>query len=75
VEKKANKRIYALKVMKKDFLIKSNVVAHTIAEKEILRKIKHPFLIGLHYAFQTEGTHSNLRDTIEIFWRPFVHLI
>lgn len=55
VEKKANKRIYALKVMKKDFLIKSNVVAHTIAEKEILRKIKHPFLIGLHYAFQTEG--------------------
>lgn len=50
--------------MKKDFLIKSNVVAHTIAEKEILRKIKHPFLIGLHYAFQTEGKNSNLRDTI-----------
>ncbi len=42
--------------MRKDFLIKSKVVSHTIAEKEILRKIKHPFLIGLHYAFQTEGT-------------------
>ena len=26
----------------------------TIAEREILEKIKNPFIVGLHYAFQTD---------------------
>lgn len=55
VEKIDTGAIYAMKVLRKDFIIKSQAVENTIAEREILRKVRHPFLISLHYAFQTEG--------------------
>jgi serine/threonine protein kinase len=48
-----NKRYYAMKVLKKEFLKKQNQVAHTKTEREILEKITHPFVVKLHYAFQS----------------------
>jgi serine/threonine protein kinase len=54
VEKVDTGAVYAMKVIRKDVVIKSHAVENTIAEREILRKIRHPFLISLHYAFQTE---------------------
>jgi len=52
---KDNNRAYAMKVLRKDAIIKRNQVEHTKAEREILEEIKHPFLMGLHYAFQTDS--------------------
>jgi len=39
--------------MRKENIIAKNQVAHTRDEKSILQRIKHPFIVNLHYAFQT----------------------
>jgi len=46
--------IYAMKVLKKDFLIRTNNVETTKTERDVLRKVNHPFVVALHYAFQTD---------------------
>lgn len=52
-QKKDNKRIYAIKVLKKQEIIEQDQLEHTKAEKLILSHVNHPFLVGLEYAFQT----------------------
>jgi serine/threonine protein kinase len=42
-----------MKILKKEMLNKQNQVVHTKTEREILEKITHPFVVKLHYAFQT----------------------
>eukprot|EP01102_Stenamoeba_stenopodia_P008099 TRINITY_DN2301_c0_g1_i1.p1 TRINITY_DN2301_c0_g1~~TRINITY_DN2301_c0_g1_i1.p1 ORF type:complete len:415 (-),score=96.56 TRINITY_DN2301_c0_g1_i1:112-1356(-) len=54
VRKKDTGKIYAMKVLRKEAIVQRKQVAHTKAEKSILAKIQHPFIVGLHYAFQTE---------------------
>eukprot|EP01094_Clydonella_sp_ATCC50884_P003275 TRINITY_DN1252_c0_g1_i1.p1 TRINITY_DN1252_c0_g1~~TRINITY_DN1252_c0_g1_i1.p1 ORF type:complete len:424 (+),score=167.71 TRINITY_DN1252_c0_g1_i1:99-1274(+) len=54
VKEKESGEIYAMKVLRKDAIIARKQVAHTKAEKSILQKIKHPFIVNLNYAFQTE---------------------
>jgi len=49
----ATGQLYAMKVMRKDKIIELNQVEHTVAEREILQSIHHPFLVSLHYAFQS----------------------
>jgi tRNA A-37 threonylcarbamoyl transferase component Bud32 len=53
VRKKDTGEIYAMKALNKDVIEKENLIEHTMAEKSILQKIQHPFIVGLHYAFQT----------------------
>lgn len=53
VRKKDSKEIYAMKVLRKDMIIKENMVQHTRSENLILQKIKHPFIVNLRFAFQT----------------------
>ena len=45
---------YALKIIKKQHIIDSNQLEHTIAEKVILSCLTHPFLVSLKQAFQNE---------------------
>ena len=52
-QKKDNKRIYAIKVLKKQQIVELDQLEHTKAEKLILQHVNHPFLVGLEYAFQT----------------------
>jgi len=54
VRKKQQKEIYAMKILRKDMIVKENMVGHTKAEKDILQQIRHPFIVGLKYAFQTK---------------------
>lgn len=44
--------IYAMKVMRKDVIIKKNHVDYMRAERDILAKIVHPFVVPLRYSFQ-----------------------
>lgn len=41
-----------MKILKKQFIITSNQVDHTTAERNVLVKVEHPFLPKLYYAFQ-----------------------
>eukprot|EP00164_Ancoracysta_twista_P004427 GFYU01005975.1.p1 GENE.GFYU01005975.1~~GFYU01005975.1.p1 ORF type:complete len:352 (+),score=116.26 GFYU01005975.1:202-1257(+) len=54
VRMKDSGQIYAMKVLRKDAIIARNQVEHTKAERNILEAIQHPFIVNLHYAFQTE---------------------
>lgn len=53
VEKASNGKIYAMKVLKKEQLVKRKQIAHTQTERRVLQDISHPFIVSLRYAFQT----------------------
>jgi len=51
---KQDGRHYAIKVLRKAAIRKRNEARHIMAERNVLLKnVKHPFLVGLHYSFQT----------------------
>jgi len=64
VKKKDTGQIYAMKVLRKEAIIARKQVAHTRAEKNILQKIQHPFIVTLHYAFQTDDKLYMILDYI-----------
>ena len=53
VRYKARGTLHAMKVLKKDHIIKKNQVEHTKTERSVLGYIRHPFIVGLTMAFQT----------------------
>ena len=46
-------KVYAMKILKKRELVKRQQVSRTITERIILSNLRHPFIVALHYAFQT----------------------
>jgi len=48
------RKIYAMKVLKKHHLLKTNSVEYTLAERDILMKLRHPFIVQLFHTFQTK---------------------
>lgn len=54
VKHKGTGEILAMKVLKKDMIVKENMVAHTLSEKRILQMVEHPFIVTLRFAFQTK---------------------
>ncbi|GAB5364897.1 hypothetical protein AAMO2058_001009700 [Amorphochlora amoebiformis] len=55
VRHKSTNTIYALKSLKKAYLLKRKQVAHTQSERKILQKISCPFIVNLKFAFQTDN--------------------
>lgn len=53
VRKKDTTRIYAMKVIKKSYIIQHSEVTHTLAERTVLAKINNPFIIPLKFSFQS----------------------
>ena len=56
-ETKTTKKLYAIKVLKKEFIIENDEVESTKSEKRVFliaNKERHPFLLNLHACFQTE---------------------
>lgn len=54
VRQKKTGLIFAMKVLDKQQIISNKMITHTQAEKSILSEINHPFIVTLHYAFQTK---------------------
>merc|ERR1712000_148528 len=54
VRKKDTGAIYAMKLLSKKHIVLNNEVEHTKAERNILEKLNHPFLMNLVYSFQTD---------------------
>ena len=55
-EKKTNKQ-WAIKVLKKEFIIENDEIESTKSEKRVFlaaARERHPFLLDLHSCFQTE---------------------
>ena len=54
VQKKSTGDIYAMKVMKKDDMVRKNVVESVLVEKNFLSKAHNISVVKLYYAFQDE---------------------
>jgi ribosomal protein S6 kinase beta len=46
-------KVYAMKVLSKNTLVKHNQVNYTKMERNVMIKLRHPYIVSLHYAFQT----------------------
>jgi len=64
VRKKDNKQIYAMKILKKKFIVEQNQVTHTTTERNVMVKLEHPFLTKLHFAFQDDKSLYFVMDFI-----------
>ena len=53
VRHEKSQAIYAMKMLRKENVVKRNQVQHTKTERNVLEAVSHPFIVGLHYAFQT----------------------
>ncbi|KAL7720676.1 Protein kinase C [Entamoeba marina] len=47
---------FALKMVEKKRVVEMEEIEHMMTERNILKRVKHPFLVNLYYSFQT-GTH------------------
>jgi serine/threonine protein kinase len=45
--------VFAMKVLAKTDIVRRKQVEHTTTERRVLAYAKHPFIVQLHYAFQT----------------------
>jgi serine/threonine protein kinase len=54
VRKKDNSKVFAMKILSKSYIVKRKQVEHTRTERKVLAVVSHPFIVSLHYAFQTK---------------------
>ena len=71
VRYKATGEIFAMKMLSKQHILEHGEVEHTMAERNILQKLHHPFLMNLHYSFQTDDKLYLILDFVnggELFY-------
>uniref|UniRef100_A0A7N6A5Z7 Serine/threonine-protein kinase sgk-1 n=1 Tax=Anabas testudineus TaxID=64144 RepID=A0A7N6A5Z7_ANATE len=63
---------YAVKVLQKQMIVKRKEQKHVMVERSVLQKaLLHPFLVGLHFSFQTPNTLFFVLDYVnggELFY-------
>lgn len=64
VQKLETQEIFAMKVMRKDKIMEKNQGDYMKAERDILTKIVHPFIVQLRYSFQTKSKLYLILDFI-----------
>jgi hypothetical protein len=85
VRHKASQEIFAMKVFDKHQLVKQGQVPYTRVERDIMTRVRHPFLVDLKFCFQTptKVRRSSLtlyRVVVLIWWdrvtvRAFVAVV
>lgn len=53
VQKKGSENFLAMKTLKKDMVLRKNQAEHTKVERIILEHVDSPFIVKLHFAFQS----------------------
>ncbi|KAL4435092.1 hypothetical protein ABPG74_003585 [Tetrahymena malaccensis] len=53
VQQNSTEELFAMKMLKKVSLIMKRQLKYAVTECNILKRCKNPFVVGLHYAFQT----------------------
>lgn len=53
VKKIDSGQLYAMKVLSKEKIFGKNLTSYAMTERKVLSQVKHPFMVSLHYAFQT----------------------
>lgn len=47
-------KVYAMKSIRKDVILRYKLLEQIFLEKKILLETAHPFLVGMEYVFQTD---------------------
>eukprot|EP01129_Flabellula_baltica_P010457 TRINITY_DN4421_c0_g1_i1.p1 TRINITY_DN4421_c0_g1~~TRINITY_DN4421_c0_g1_i1.p1 ORF type:complete len:460 (-),score=86.96 TRINITY_DN4421_c0_g1_i1:43-1422(-) len=55
---------YAMKVINKEYIRQKNQIKNTMAEMSILARMRHPFIMRLHYAFQSKNSLYLILDFV-----------
>merc|ERR1719359_657995 len=55
VKHKQTHNIYAMKILRKNKVMTGNLLRYTLTERNVLSYINHPYIVSLHYAFQTNN--------------------
>lgn len=66
VRHRVSGNIYAVKILKKSELRRRKQVERTHTERKILAAVKHPFIVGLHYAFQNTTKLYMVMDFVQV---------
>ena len=53
VRKRDTSRIYALKTIRKQYIVQRGEITHTLAERLVLARVNNPFIVPLKFSFQT----------------------
>merc|ERR1719262_1394641 len=53
VEHKRTGSEYAMKILEKQKVTTGSLMRYTMTERNVLSYIRHPYIVSLHYAFQT----------------------
>lgn len=64
VRKLSDRKIFAMKVMRKDRILEKNHLHYLKGERDILTAVVHPFIVTLRYSFQTSSKLYLLLDFI-----------
>jgi serum/glucocorticoid-regulated kinase 2 len=64
VEFKKSKKLYAMKEMLKTKIIGKKSIHSVMNERELLCRLKHPFIVNMNYAFQDRETLYLVMDLL-----------
>ena len=66
-------KLFAMKVLKKAVIVqKAKTTEHTITERSVLEAVRTcPFIVTLHYAFQTESKLHLIMGRLEVLYLVF----
>lgn len=53
VRKRDTNKIYALKAIRKAYIVSKSEVTHTLAERTVLARVDNPFIVPLKFSFQS----------------------
>ena len=53
VRKRDTNKIYALKAIRKSYIVSKSEVTHTLAERTVLARVDNPFIVPLKFSFQS----------------------
>ena len=59
-------KIYAMKVLEKGRVTSKRQLSRMLGERNILMKIRSPFIVGLHYAFETSEKVYLVLDFVDL---------
>lgn len=55
VKHKQTGLVYAMKILRKSKVMSGNSLRYAVTERNVLSYIRHPYMVSLHYAFQTRS--------------------
>ena len=54
--RKDNGQFYAIKVISKQEMIKKDKLESVFKERNVMTRLEHPFIVKLHFTFQSVGS-------------------